>query len=145
MEALRLAQLDTIVHRLNPLTKLLIVLVYWLTALFTFNIPVLLVMIALATLIYPLAHIPLRVLRTLLTVMAAIFVIFIVINGFMFYGGKTPLFFFFKWPFTIEGMFFGFAVCLKILSVVMLIPLLTIVLRVSLPMWIIFVPVSACW
>jgi len=125
MEALRLAQLNTIVHRLNPLTKLLIVLVYWLTALFTFNIPVLLVMIALATLIYPLAQIPLRVLRTLLTVMAAIFVIFIVINGFMFYGGKTPLFFFFKWPFTIEGMVFGFAVCLKILSVVMLIPLLT--------------------
>ena len=125
MEALRLAQLDTFIHRLSPLTKLFIMLLYWGTALFTFNIPVLLVMITLALILYPLAHIPLKTLRVILTIMAAIFVIFIVINGFMFYGGKTPLFYFFKWPFTLEGMFFGFAVCLKILSVVMMIPLIT--------------------
>jgi energy-coupling factor transport system permease protein len=125
MEALRLAQLNSPVHRLNPLTKLFIMLLYWGTALFTFNIPVLITMIFLALILYPISHIPLRILRTLLTIMAAIFVIFIVINGFMFYGGKTPLFYFFKWPFTLEGMIFGFAVCLKILSVVMMIPLLT--------------------
>jgi energy-coupling factor transporter transmembrane protein EcfT len=82
-------------------------------------------MMFLALLLYPISHIPLRILRVILTIMAAIFVIFIVINGFMFYGGKTPLFYFFKWPFTLEGMIFGFAVCLKILSVVMMIPLLT--------------------
>lgn len=125
MEALRLAQLNTPIHRLNPLTKLFIMLLYWGTALFTFNIPVLLMLIVLTLPLYFLAHIPLRVLRTILSIMAAIFVIFIIINGFMFYGGKTPLFYFFKWPFTIEGMFFGFAVCLKILSVVMMIPLIT--------------------
>jgi len=125
MEALRLAQLDTVVHRLNPLTKLFIMLLYWGTALFTFNIPVLLVMMSLALVLYPIAHIPLRILRVILTIMSAIFVLFIIINGFMFYGGKTPLFYFFKWPFTLEGMIFGFAVCLKILSVVMMIPLLT--------------------
>lgn len=125
MEALRLAQLDTPVHRLSPLTKLLIMLLYWGTALFTFNIPVLITLIILALILYPLSHIPLRTVKTILTIMSAIFVIFIVINGFMFYGGKTPLFYFFKWPFTIEGMIFGFAVCLKILSVVLMIPLLT--------------------
>ena len=125
MEALRLAQLDTPVHRLNPLTKLFIMLLYWATALFTFNIPVLLVLILLSLVIYPIAHIPLRVLRTILTIMVGIFILFIIINGFMFYGGKTPLFYFFRWPFTIEGMMFGIAVCLKILSVVMMIPLLT--------------------
>jgi len=125
MESLRLAQLNSVVHRLSPLTKLFIMLLYWGTALFTFNIPVLLVMTALALVLYPISHIPLRTLRIILTIMAAIFVIFIVINGFMFYGGKTPLFYFFKWPFTLEGMFFGFAVCLKILAVVMLIPLIT--------------------
>jgi energy-coupling factor transport system permease protein len=125
MEALRLAQLDSPVHRLSPLTKLLIMLLYWATALFTFNIPVLLVMIFLTLPLYPLAHIPFRVLRTILTIMSAIFVIFIIINGFMYYGGKTPIFYFIRWPFTIEGMLFGFAVCLKILAVVMLIPLLT--------------------
>jgi len=125
MEALHLAQLDTVIHRLNPLTKLFIMLLYWITALFTFNIPVLLVMIFLALILYPISHIPLRILRVILTIMAAIFVIFVVINGFMFYGGKTPLFFLYKWPFTLEGMIFGFAVCLKILSVVMMIPLLT--------------------
>lgn len=125
MESLQLAQLNTPIHRLNPLTKLAIMLVYWATALFTFNIPILLVMIGLCLLLYPIAHIPLRILRVFITILSAIFVIFIVINGFMFYGGKTPLFYFFKWPFTLEGMIFGFAVCLKILSVVMMIPLLT--------------------
>jgi energy-coupling factor transport system permease protein len=125
MEALRLAQLDTVIHRLNPLTKIFIMLLYWGTALFTFNIPVLGALIVLSLLIYPIAHVPLRILRVLITILAAIFVIFIVINGFMFYGGKTPLFYFFRWPFTLEGMIFGFAVCLKILSVVMMIPLLT--------------------
>jgi len=125
MEALRLAQLDTPIHRLNPLTKLFIMLLYWGTTLFTFNMPVLLVLIILASLLYPLARIPVRVLRTILSVMAIIFVFFIVINGFMFYGGKTPIFYFYKWPFTIEGALFGVAVCLKILSVVVMIPLLT--------------------
>jgi len=100
-------------------------LLYWATALFTFNIPVLLTLIFLSLILYPLAHLPLRILRTILTIMAAIFVLFIVINGFMFYGGKTPLFYLYKWPFTLEGMIFGFAVCLKILSVIMMIPLLT--------------------
>jgi energy-coupling factor transporter transmembrane protein EcfT len=125
MEALHLAQLDTPIHRLSPLTKLFVMLLYWGTALFTFNIPVLITLIVLALVLYPFARIPLRILRTILTIMAAIFAIFIVINGFMFYGGKTPIFYFFRWPFTVEGMFFGFAVCLKILSVVMMIPLLT--------------------
>ena len=96
MEALRLAQLDTPIHRLNPLTKLFIMLLYWGTALFTFNIPVLLVLICLSLVLYPISHIPLRILRVILTIMAAIFVIFIVINGFMFYGGKKNPFFFFK-------------------------------------------------
>jgi energy-coupling factor transport system permease protein len=125
MEALRLAQLDTVVHRLNPLTKLFIMLIYWATALFTFNIPVLFFMSAMALLLYPIAHIPLRILRGILVVMAPIFVIFIVINGFMFYGGKTPLFYFLGFPFTLEGMMFGFAVDLKILTVILMIPLLT--------------------
>ncbi len=69
MEALRLAQLDTVIHRLNPLTKLFIMLMYWGTALFTFNIPVLLVMITLALILYPISHIPLRTLRIILTIM----------------------------------------------------------------------------
>lgn len=125
MEALRLAKLDTPIHRLNPLTKLFVMLLYWGTALFTFNIPVLILLILLALALYPLGKIPLRVLRTILTILSGIFVIFIIINGFMFYGGKTPLFYFFKWPFTLEGMIFGFAVCLKIISVVMMIPLVT--------------------
>jgi energy-coupling factor transport system permease protein len=131
MEAFRLAQLNSPIHRLNPLTKLFIMLVYWGTALFTFNIPVLLAMILLTLPLYPISRIPLRVLRIILSIMAGIFVLFITINGFMFYGGKTPLFYVFHWPFTLEGLIFGFAVCLKILSVVMMIPLLT--MTTSLP------------
>lgn len=125
MEALRLAQSDTVIHRLNPLTKLFIMLLYWATALFTFNIPVLLFMSGISLLLYPIARIPLRILRGILIIMVPIFVIFIIINGFMFYGGETPLFYFFRWPFTLEGLMFGIAVDLKILTVILMIPLLT--------------------
>ena len=125
MEALRLAQSDTVIHRLNPLTKLFIMLLYWATALFTFNIPVLLFMSGISLLLYPIARIPLRILRGILIIMLPIFVIFIIINGFMFYGGETPLFYFFRWPFTLEGLMFGIAVDLKILTVILMIPLLT--------------------
>lgn len=125
MEALRLAQSDTVIHRLNPLTKLFIMLLYWATALFTFNIPVLLFMSGISLLLYPIARIPLRILRGILIIMLPIFAIFIIINGFMFYGGETPLFYFFRWPFTLEGLMFGIAVDLKILTVILMIPLLT--------------------
>jgi len=125
MEALRLAQSDTVIHRLNPLTKLFIMLLYWATALFTFNIPVLLFMSGISLLLYPIARIPLRFLRGILIIMLPIFAIFIIINGFMFYGGETPLFYFFRWPFTLEGLMFGIAVDLKILTVILMIPLLT--------------------
>jgi len=125
MEALRLAQLSSPIHRLSPLTKLFVMLVYWAIALVTFNIPALAFMCVLVLVLYPLARIPLSALRLILSVMAAIFAIFLVMNGFMFYGGETPLFYFYKWPFTLEGLTFGAAVCLKVLSVVLMIPLVT--------------------
>ncbi len=131
MEALQFARLNSPIHRLNPLTKLFVMIIYWATALLTFNIPVLLVLCGLALALYPLARLPLRVLRLTLSVLAAIFVIFIVMNGFMFYGGKTPLFYFYRWPFTVEGLIFGLAVCLKVFSVVLMIPLVT--MTTSLP------------
>jgi energy-coupling factor transport system permease protein len=125
MEALQFARLDSPVHRLMPPTKLLFVFLYWLTALITFNISVLIFLCLLSLSIYPLAHLPLRILKPILTIMSGVFLIFLVANGFMYYQGETPIFYFFKWPFTVEGLIFGISVCLKIISVILMIPLLT--------------------
>jgi len=125
MEAFKFARLNTPVHRLIPLTKLLFVLLYWLTALFTFNIPVLIFLCLLSLALYPLANLPYRLLRTFLMILSGVFVIFLIANGFMYYKGVTPLFYLYKWPFTLEGLIFGISVCLKILSVVLMIPLFT--------------------
>ncbi len=108
-----------------PATKLLFVLLYWLTALITFDIPLLVGLCLLSLALYPVARLPYRILRVIMTIMAGVFSIFLIANGFMYYKGETPLFYLFKWPFTLEGLIFGFSVCLKILSVILMIPLLT--------------------
>jgi len=126
MLALRIAQLDSPINRLNPLTKLILVLIYWGTALLTFDIRVLAFLCLISICIYPFSRIPFfRVMKRPLFVMFIIFMIFITVNGFMFYGGETPLFYLHKWPFYLEGLLFGIAVSMKVLSVLLVIPLLT--------------------
>ncbi len=136
MEALKLSRLSSPIHRLNPLVKLFTVALYWIIGLITLN-PLVHGLLAIVSIcIYPLAHLSIKTVRILLLILAPIFLIFIFMNGFLYdvggsqiygLGGshKTVLFQFFKWPFSLEGVIFGASVDLKILSIVLMIPLLT--------------------
>lgn len=116
---------STPIHRLTPITKLLMVLLFWLTALLTFDKLALGVMIAVALIMWVIARIPLSSMKSILAVTGVVFVIFVTINGFMFYGGETVLFRIFGIPYWYEGMMFGISICLKILTVVTIVPILT--------------------
>jgi energy-coupling factor transport system permease protein len=123
--ALRHARESTPIHALNPLTKLLVVLVFWLISLGSFNPVELVALIAGALVFWRVARIPLRGFVRLLATLSLIFVILTLINGFMFYNGRTELFRFAGKPFTLEGVWFGLTISLKILSVVTFIPVVT--------------------
>lgn len=147
MDALRLSRLKSPIHTLNPLVKLLVVVLYWLVALITLNPLVTGSFIILAICCYPLARLSLSTVRILLMILIPIFIIFMIFNGFLYNiagtapGGEgasgasraaaTVLFHFWKWPFTLEGLWFGVRVDLKILSIVLMIPLFT--MTTSLP------------
>jgi len=136
MEALKLARLSSPIHRLNPLVKLFTVALYWIIGLITLN-PLIHGLLAIVSiLVYPLAHLSIKTVRVLLLILTPIFLLFIIMNGFLYdvggsqiygIGGseKTVLFYIYKWPFSLEGVFFGASVDLKILSIVLMIPLLT--------------------
>jgi energy-coupling factor transport system permease protein len=141
MDALRLSRLKSPIHTLNPLVKLLVVVLYWLVALITLNPLVTGSFIILAVCCYPLSRLSLSTVRILLMILIPIFIIFIIFNGFLYdiggaaaYGsrsGGTVLFTLWKWPFTLGGLWFGVRVDLKILSIVLMIPLFT--MTTSLP------------
>jgi len=147
MDALRLSRLKSPIHTLNPLVKLLVVVLYWLVALITLNPLVIGSFIILAICCYPLARLSLSTVRILLMILIPIFIVFMIFNGFLYNiagtspGGEgsagasraavTVLFTFWKWPFTLEGLWFGIRVDLKILSIVLMIPLFT--MTTSLP------------
>lgn len=136
MEAQKLARLSSPIHRLNPLVKLFTVALYWVIGLITLNPLVHGTLAIVSMAIYPIARLSLKTIRILLLILTPIFILFIIVNGFLYdvggsqiygIGGsqKTVLFHLFKWPFSLEGVFFGASVDLKILSIVLMIPLLT--------------------
>jgi len=123
--ALRHARRTTPIHSLNPLTKILVVLLFWLVSLGQFNPLVLAGLIIVALTLWWVARIPLGGFVRLLAVLSVVFVVLTTINGFMFYNGRTPLFRLGPGTFTVEGFWFGVTISLKILSVVTFIPILT--------------------
>jgi energy-coupling factor transport system permease protein len=123
--ALRHAQRSSPIHLLHPITKLFVMLVFWLISLTSFNPLILLALIGIALALQRAAEIPIRSWLTLLLALTPIFVILTVINGFMFYNGKTPIFMLGDAAFTVEGVLFGVTISLKILSVVAFIPIVT--------------------
>ena len=125
--ALRHARRQTPIHALNPLTKLLLVTVFWLVSLGSFNPVVLIALIALALVLWRIASIPLGYFVRLLALLSIVFTVLTIINGFMYYNGRTPLLpiVILGRPFTVEGVLFGITISLKILAVVSFIPVLT--------------------
>lgn len=131
MNVLAFTNLDTPIHRLSPLTKLLMVGCLWTVSLLSFNLIVLLMVIGCCLVLWTLARIPLSGFKMVLTVLAGVSVLFVLFNGFFFFGGVTPLFQIGRWTFTLEGALFGIAVSVKVASVVAAVPILTMTTPVS--------------
>ncbi len=131
MNVLAFTNLDTPIHRLSPLTKLLMVACLWTVSMISFNLVVLLAVIGGCLVLWVLARIPLSGFKMVLTVLAGVSVLFILFNGFFYYQGETVLFQVLGLTFTLEGAIFGVAVSVKVASVVAAVPILTMTTPVS--------------
>jgi energy-coupling factor transport system permease protein len=126
VDILQYSNIDTLIHRLNPVVKLLLIACFWLIAFISFNLVILLFMTAISLSLWAVARMPLKGFGRLAVLLSLVFVVFCLVNGFMYYAGETPLFTLFgKWDYTLEGLIFGLTISSKVLAVVSVVPLLT--------------------
>ena len=131
MNALMFLNLDTPIHRLNPLAKLFIVACLWITSFASSNLVVMLVVVIYCLVLWRLACIPLSGMKIFLGTVAFIGFLMVVIQGFLYFSNETVLFYVFRYPFYAEGAIYGFTMAIKVLSVATAIPILTMTTQVS--------------
>lgn len=117
---------ESFVHRLNPITKLIAVVLFWITALFSTNPIPLLLMIGISLLLWVIAKMPLKPLQPVFISLAFVLLLFTILNGFLYYRGETVLFRVFGAPYYLEGAMFGLSIWLKIVAIVAIFPVLTL-------------------
>jgi energy-coupling factor transport system permease protein len=126
VDILQYSNIDTPIHRLNPVVKLLLIACFWVIAFIAFNLVILLFITAISLILWAVARMPLKGFGRLAVLLSIVFLVFCTVNGFMYYAGETPLFTLFgKWDYTLEGLIFGLTISAKVLSVVSVVPLLT--------------------
>jgi energy-coupling factor transport system permease protein len=120
---------DTVIHKLHPMTKALLLLAALMLALiFTYDYSIipLLIVLAFELIIWKIAGIEFWRVAIVIKVLLGIFLFFIIVQGFLYRGGVTPLFaigHFKLWEkdigeFTLEGVLYGIFISAKILVVV---------------------------
>jgi len=120
---------DTIIHKLHPMTKALLLLAALMLALiftYDYSIVPLLIVLAFELIIWRVAGIEFWRVAIVIKVLLGIFLFFIIVQGFLYRGGVTPLFaigHFKLWEkdigeFTLEGLLYGLFISAKILVVV---------------------------
>jgi energy-coupling factor transport system permease protein len=131
MNALMFLNLDTPIHRLNPLAKLFIVACLWITSFSSSNLVVMLVVVVYCLILWRLARIPLSGMKIFLGTVAFVGFLMVVIQGFAYFSNETVLFHVLGYPFYAEGAIYGFTMGIKVLSVATAIPILTMTTQVS--------------
>jgi len=131
MNALMFLNLDTPIHRLNPLAKLFIVGCLWIASFASSNLVVMLVVVVYGLILWRLARIPLSGMKIFLGTVAIVGTLMIVIQGFMYFSNETVLFYVFGHAFMAEGAIYGLTMAVKVLSVATAIPVLTMTTPVS--------------
>lgn len=126
MIATKITGNESFIHGLNPITKLIAVVLFWVTALISIKIPPLCLMIFVAVVLWIIARIPLAPMKPIFISTLFILVMFTTLNGFLYSSGETVLFTVFGAPVWLEGVVFGFGIWLKILAVVTIFPVLTL-------------------
>lgn len=131
MSTLMFLNLDTPIHRLNPLAKLFMVACLWTTSFASSNLVVMLTVVVFSMIMWRMARIPLSGMKVMLGVVALVGIMMIVVQGFFYISGETVLFTVFGRPFKAEGAIFGLTLAVKVLSVATAIPILTMTTAVS--------------
>lgn len=130
----RYTHLDTPVHRLHPLVKLaymMLTLVLVMYPIRTSDLPILLIWLGLSAVLWAVARIPLMRFTTLLKILLGTFTFLILIQGFTYRFGHTPLIVLGHlrlWEadlgvITREGVWFGVVLCVRILVATSALPL----------------------
>jgi len=86
---------DTIIHKLHPMTKALLLLAALMLALiftYDYSIVPLLIVLAFELIIWRVAGIEFWRVAIVIKVLLGIFLFFIIVQGFLYRGGVTPLF-----------------------------------------------------
>ena len=139
----RYTHLDTPIHRLHPLVKFAYVLLTLVLVMYPIkggDLPILLIWLGLSAVLWAVARVELRRFTTLLKILTGTFVFLILIQGFTYRGGHTPLIVLGHlklWEadlgvITKEGVWFGLVLCVRIL-----------VATSSLPLFVMTTPASA--
>ncbi|MGQ4913502.1 MAG: energy-coupling factor transporter transmembrane component T family protein [Candidatus Asgardarchaeia archaeon] len=123
---------DNIIHRMNPLTKLLYLLVIFIGSALLRDIFSLTVLVIFSLVWWYLGEIPFSKLKSLVAAIAALVTVFIVVQGFVYFTNKTPLFWItipqlgIHTAFYLEGFVYGIVIGLKIIAIVASVPVLTL-------------------
>jgi len=123
--------LDTPIHRLNPLTKLVMVFSLWIIAFAMTNLVVMLFVIVVSLVLWRLARIPLSGLKAFLGFILIIGILMVIVQGFFYFETGTVLFSIFGLEFSAEGAIFGLTIAVKILAIASAIPILTMTTPIS--------------
>ena len=130
----RYTNLDTPIHRLHPLVKFLYVMLTLVLVMYPIritDIPILLIWLGLSAVLWIIARIELRRFTTLMQILVGTFIFLLLIQGFTYRGGHTPLITFGHlrlWEadlgvITREGVVFGLVLCVRILVATSSLPL----------------------
>jgi len=139
----RYTHLDTPMHRLHPLVKLAFILLTLILILIPFetrHIVVLLIWLAFSASLWVVGHIDVRRFGALIKILMGTFVFLMVVQGFTYRGGVTPLIVFGHvrgWGgadlgvLTLEGVLFGAMLSVRILAAASSLPLFVMTTPVS--------------
>ncbi len=130
----RYTHLDTPMHRLHPLVKMTYVLLTLVLVMYPIrdtDMPILLIWLGFSALLWILGRIEVRRFATVLKILTGTFVFLILIQGFTYRGGHTPLIVLGHlqlWEadlgvITREGVWFGLVLCVRILVATSSLPL----------------------
>jgi len=116
---------DNIIHRMDPRTKLFFMLFILVGSIILRDLFSLALLVLFGLCWWVLARIPISKLKTLVMAIMGLAVLFTVAQGFFYFRGKTPIFYFLGYPFYFEGLIFGIAMSLKIIAIITSVPIMT--------------------
>jgi energy-coupling factor transport system permease protein len=130
----RYSNIDTPIHRIHPLVKVAYVLLTLILVMYPIrlgDLPVLMVWLSLSVVLWTLARIDVRRFALLMKILLGTFIFLILIQGFTYRGGQTPLIVIGHlqlWEadlgvITKEGVLFGLVLCVRILVATSSLPL----------------------